>query len=269
MSRFFAFLSAFLIATPAMANPHPWQIDFNTSASTIMDKIFSFHHMLLVIITAIVILVMGLLFWIAVRYNHHANPVPATFTHNKFWERMWTIIPVLILLAIAVPSFRLMYYQGQIPKPDLTIKVTGYQWYWGYEYPDQGIAFSSYMVPEKEIDPSKGQVRLLSVDNAIYVPVGKNVQILTTASDVIHSFALPNFGVKKDAVPGRTNETWFRATKTGIYYGQCSEICGTGHAYMPIELHVVTQEEFDAWVAEAKTKFSAAANNNQQFASAE
>lgn len=269
MSRLFAFLSVFLSAAPAMATPQPWQLSFGESASTIMDKIASFHDLLLVIITAIVIIVLGLLIWIIVRYNDHANPVPATFTHNKFWERLWTIIPVLILLVIAVPSFRLMYYQGQIPAPDLTIKVTGYQWYWGYEYPEQGISFSSYMIPEKEIDPGKGHVRLLSVDNPIYVPVGKNIQILTTAGDVIHAFALPNFGVKKDAVPGRTNETWFRATKTGTYYGQCSEICGTGHAYMPIELRVVSQEEFDAWVEEAKTKFGAATNTNQQFASAE
>lgn len=268
MSRIAAFLFSFLLATPAMASPRLWEINFQESASTIQDKIISFHNELLVIITLITLLVLGLLIWIIVRYNHKANPVPATFTHNRFWERLWTIVPVIILIIVAVPSFRLMYYQGNIPEPGLTIKVTGYQWYWGYEYPDQGISFSSYMIPEKEIDASKGQVRLLSVDNPIVVPVDTNVQILATASDVIHSWAVQQFGVKKDAVPGRLNETWFKVTKPGVYYGQCSEICGTGHAYMPIEVHAVSKEEFAAWVEDAKTKFGALGTAHQ-VASAE
>lgn len=264
MFRLFVFLSALLASSPAFAalgRAVDREINFQDSGSTVADKIHSFHHLLLWIIVPITVLVLGLLIWIVVRYNEKANPVPATFTHNKFWERLWTLIPCLILVVIAVPSFRLMYYQGHVPVPDVTIKATGYQWYWGYEYPQQEISFSSYMIPEKEIDKSKGQIRLLSVDNPIYVPVGANVQILTTGADVIHSWTIPGFGVKKDAVPGRLNETWFKVTKPGIYYGQCSEICGTGHAYMPIEVHAVSQAEFDAWVVEAKAKFSAASKN--------
>lgn len=270
MIRLFAFLSALFLSAPASAavgHAEPWEINFQESASTIADKIHQFHFMLLIIITAITLLVLGLIVWVVIRYNHKANPVPATFTHNRFWERLWTIIPCLILAVVAVPSFGLMSYQGKVPEPDLTIKATGYQWYWGYEYPEQEISFQSYMIPEKDIDTTKGQVRLLSTDNAVVVPVGANVQLLTTAADVIHSWAMPAFGVKKDAVPGRLNETWFKATKPGIYYGQCSEICGTGHAYMPIEIHAVPQVEFDQWVEEAKTKFGAAATTtNVAFA---
>lgn len=262
MIRIFAFLTALVMSSPAAAQqvgqPHPWQLNFQDSASTVADKIHDFHHLLLVIISLITLLVLALLIWIIVRYNNKANPVAATFTHNKFWERLWTIIPCLILVVIAIPSFALMHYQGKVPEPDLTIKATGYQWYWGYEYPEQEISFQSYMIPEKDVDPSKGQVRLLSTDNPIVVPVGATVQILTTAADVIHSWTIPAFGVKKDAVPGRMNELWFKVTKPGVYYGQCSEICGTGHAYMPIEVHAVPQVEFDAWVEEAKTKFGAA-----------
>jgi len=208
-------------------------------------------------------LVLGLLIWIVVRYNDKSNPVPATFTHNKFWERLWTIVPVLILIVIAIPSFRLMYYEGKTPEPDVTIKVTGYQWYWGYEYPNEEISFLSYMIPEAEINKDAGQVRLLSVDNPVVVPVDSNIQILTTSADVIHAIALPAFGIKKDAVPGRLNETWFKATKIGTFYGQCSEICGTAHAYMPIEIKVVSKEDYAAWVAEAKLKFSAIDGDTQ------
>lgn len=267
MSRFLAFLSAlFLAASPAWAAPQNWQMNFEPGATTIQAKINDFHDLLLVITGLIVLLVLVLLIWVIARYNHKSNPVPATFTHNRFWERMWTIIPIVILLIIAVPSFRLMYYQGIIPKPDLTIKVTGYQWYWGYEYPDQGLAFQSYMVPTKDL--KEGQLRLLATDNPVVVPVGANVQILVTSSDVIHSWTVHGFGVKKDAVPGRLNETWFKVTRPGTYYGQCSEICGTGHAFMPIEVHALPQDEFDAWVAEAKTKFGDA-GSDASVASAE
>lgn len=231
------------------------QLGFQESASTVKDKIYEFHHLLLWIIGGITLFVLGLLMWVVIRYNDKVNPIPATFTHNKFWERTWTLVPVLILIVIAIPSFRLMYYQGQTPEPDITIKATGYQWYWGYDYLDEDISFLSYMIPEDEVDVSAGQVRLLSVDNPVVVPVNKNIQILTTAADVIHAIAIPSFGVKKDAIPGRINETWFKATRTGIFYGQCSEICGTGHAYMPIEIRVVTQEEYEAWLEEAKVEF--------------
>jgi cytochrome c oxidase subunit 2 len=168
-------------------------------------------------------------------------------------EIIWTVIPVLILIAIAVPSFRLLYFTDRTPNPEMTLEVRGFQWYWGYTYPDNGgINFTSYMVPEKEIDPSKGQIRLLSTDNPIYLPVDTNIKILTSAEDVIHAFAVPALGVKLDAMPGRTNETWVRITKPGVYYGQCSELCGKDHAYMPIEVHAVSKEEFAAWVEKMK-----------------
>ncbi len=271
MKKIFGFISTALLglSTQAMAQTealglaYDKQIGFQESASTFADKTHDFHTLLLWIITPITLLVLGLLIWIVVRYNDKSNPVPATFTHNKFWERLWTIVPVLILIVIAIPSFRLMYYEGKTPEPDVTIKVTGYQWYWGYEYPNEEISFLSYMIPEAEINKDAGQVRLLSVDNPVVVPVDSNIQILTTSADVIHAIALPAFGIKKDAVPGRLNETWFKATKIGTFYGQCSEICGTAHAYMPIEIKVVSKEDYAAWVAEAKLKFSAIDGDTQ------
>lgn len=238
---------------PAMALPQDWGINFQDPASPSADRLQEFHHMLLYIITPIVLFVTGLLFWVMVRYNRRANPVPRQFSHNVLIEVIWTIVPVLILLIIVIPSFKLLYYIDRTAEPEMTLKVTGYQWYWGFEYPDQeGINFQAYMVPEKDIDKTKGQIRLLSTDNPVVLPVDTNIQIIVTAADVLHAFALPALGVKIDAVPGRLNETWVRITKPGIYYGQCSELCGKDHAYMPVEVHAVSKEEFQAWTASQK-----------------
>ena len=213
--------------------------------------------MLLVIISAITAFVTLLLAYIMLRFNRRANPTPSTTSHNVPLEIVWTIVPVLILIVIVIPSMKLLYYSDRTTDPEMTLKVTGYQWYWGYEYPDyEGINFMSYPIKDEDIDPSKGDVRLLSTDNAVVLPVDTNIQVLITAADVLHSWAVPAFGVKTDAVPGRTNETWVRITKPGIYYGQCSEICGQGHAYMPIEIHAVSKEEFKRWVETAKDKYT-------------
>jgi cytochrome c oxidase subunit 2 len=238
----------------------PWQLGYQEAASPIMKEIIPLHDAVLVIITLIVILVLGLLIYICIRFRRKANPKPQTFTHNKTIEIIWTVIPILILVGIAIPSVRLhyQYYNNEtiIDNPDLTLKVIGRQWYWSYEYPDHGIAFDSNITPEKDLP--EGAPRLLEVDNAVVVPVNKVVRVQITAADVMHAWALPAFGVKKGAIPGRLNETWFKAEKEGIYYGQCSILCGKLHGYMPIKIVVVSEEEFDAWVKGAKLKFAAA-----------
>jgi cytochrome c oxidase subunit 2 len=215
----------------------------------------SFHDLLLMIIVGIVVFVLALLIWVMVRYNSKANPEPSKTSHNTFIEVAWTIVPVLILLVIAVPSFRLLYAQYDVPKADVTIKATGYQWYWSYSYPDQGgFSFDSLLVEKENLKP--GQSYLLAVDNEVVIPVNKVVHILVTANDVMHNWAMPSFGTKMDAIPGRTNLIWFKVAKPGVYYGQCSELCGSRHAYMPIAVRVVTDEEFATWVDQAKQKFA-------------
>lgn len=237
---------------------HSWQLGFQEAASPVKEHIDKFHHLLIWIITGITLFVLSLLVWVVVRYNARRNPVPSTTSHNTMIEVIWTVIPVAILIVIAIPSFNLLFYGGRIPEADMTLKVTGYQWYWGYEYPDQGgITFNSYMIPEKDIDASKGQKRLLDTDNAVILPVDTTIRVQVTASDVLHSWAMPALGVKKDAVPGRLNETWLRIDKPGIYYGQCSEICGTGHSFMPIMIKAIPKADFEKWVADAKVKFGA------------
>jgi cytochrome c oxidase subunit 2 len=192
---------------------------------------------------------------VIVRFNARANPIPSRTTHNTLIEIAWTIIPIVILMVIAVPSFKLLFFQLNIPAADLTVKATGKQWYWSYNYPDNGqIEFDSLML--KEGERKEGQPRLLAVDNEMVVPVNKTVRVITTGADVIHSFTVPSFGIKIDAVPGRINETWFKATREGIYYGQCSELCGKDHAYMPIAVHVVSEQAFAAWLEEAKKKYA-------------
>jgi cytochrome c oxidase subunit II len=235
----------------ALALPYNYQLGMQPAASPVMERIESFHTLLLYIITAISVFVALLLLWIIVRYNKRANPTPSKTHHNTLLEVAWTIIPVIILVIIAIPSFKLLYYEAEIPKPDLTIKVIGKQWFWTYEYPAQKFTFDSEVLTDDE-DKAAGKPRLLGVDNAVYVPVNKVVEIVTTGADVIHSWAVPQFGVKMDAVPGRLNHTWFKATETGVFYGQCSELCGAKHAYMPIEVHVVTDAEYAAWLAAAK-----------------
>ena len=254
--KIFSFLSLALIANSASANqPKDWQLGFQKAASKGMEDIVWFHdYMLLPIITAITAFVLFLLLYTCVRYRASRNKVASTTSHNTLIEVLWTLIPCLILIVMAVPSFKVLYSQDTIPKADVTIKAIGYQWYWGYEYPDENIIFDSYMVDEKDL--KENQPRLLTVDNEIYVPVDKVIKVMITANDVLHAWALPSFGVKRDAIPGRINETWFKADKTGTYYGQCSELCGIKHAFMPITVNVVTQDDYNLWLKEAKQKFA-------------
>lgn len=248
-------------AFAGMGQPTPWEYTLQHSASPVMDSVNWVHNFLLWIISSITIFVMILLVVVMVKFNAKANPVPSKTTHNTLIEVIWTIVPVLILVAIAVPSFRLLFEQLDIPKSDLTIKVTGKQWYWTYSYPDHGkFEFDSLMATDK-------QPRLLAVDNEIVVPVNKVVRVQVTGADVIHSFAVPSFGIKIDAIPGRLNETWFKATKEGMFYGQCSELCGKDHAFMPIAVRVVSDQEFASWIEDAKKKFASAPANS--FASLE
>ena len=234
-----------------LGQPAPWEMRLQGSASPVMDNITWFHNFLLVLISLITLFVLVLLIIVVVRFNARANPVPSRTTHNTLIEVAWTLIPVLILVGIAVPSFRLLFEQLDLPKADLTIKATGKQWYWSYAYPDNGkFEFDSLLAQDK-------QPRLLGVDNELVVPVNKVIRVQTTGADVIHSFAVPAFGIKIDAIPGRLNETWFKATKTGMFYGQCSELCGKDHAFMPIAVKVVSDQEFAAWVETAKKKFAA------------
>ena len=243
-----------------LGQPRPWEWTLQESATPVMDKITSFHTLLVWIITIITLFVLVLLIMVVVKFNAKANPVPSKTTHNTLIEVAWTLIPVLILVAIAVPSFRLLFQQLDIPKADLTVKVTGKQWYWTYAYPDNGkFEFDSLMAQDKK-------PRLLGVDNEMVVPVNKVIRIQTTGADVIHAFAVPSFGIKIDSIPGRLNETWFKATRTGMFYGQCSELCGKDHAFMPIAVRVVSDQEFTAWVETAKKKF--ATNPANSFASA-
>ena len=249
------FLSFLLIALPQSALAQTgyagsWQTGLQEAVTPIKAQIDDFHQLLLIIVIAITVIITALLLFAAFKFRRRKHVEPATFAHNTLIEVLWTIVPVVILIIIAIPSFKILYFEDRIPEPELSIKVTGYQWYWGYEYMDyEGLEFLSYMIAEKDIDESIGQRRLLSTDNPVIVPVGVNIEIVVTAADVLHSFALPAAGIKRDAVPGRLNLTWMRIDKPGTYYGQCSEICGTGHAYMPIEIIAVPRAEFDAWVA--------------------
>jgi len=245
-----------LISSSALANqPFDWQLGFQKAASESMRDIVNFHNnLLLPIIIAISVFVLFLMVYACIRFRASANPIPSKRTHNVAVEVLWTLIPCLILIVMAVPSFKILYSQDSIPKADVTVKAIGYQWYWGYEYPDQNIYFDSYMIEDKDL--KENQPRLLAVDNELVVPVNKVIKVMITANDVLHAWALPSFGVKRDAVPGRINETWFKAEKVGTYYGQCSELCGIKHAFMPIEVRVVTDEEYEEWLLEAKVKFA-------------
>lgn len=252
------YVAAVLFPAAALAGtgqPSPWQLGLQKSVTPVMTDIAWFHDFLLYIITAITIFVLLLLVIVMVRFNARANPTPSKTTHNTLIEVVWTVVPVIVLVAIAIPSFRLLFFQLNIPQADLTIKATGKQWFWSYTYPDHGgFEFDSLMLQDKDRKPD--QPRLLAVDNEIVVPVNKTVRVQVTAADVIHAFAVPSFGVKIDAVPGRLNETWFKATKEGVYYGQCSELCGKDHAYMPITVRVVSEQDFAGWIDQAKKKFA-------------
>lgn len=259
-------LAAVFSAAAWAAQPTPWQIDMQPAATEHMQKIIDFHHLLVIIITAISLFVLALLLWIMIRYNKRANPTPAKFSHNTFIEVVWTVVPIFILVFIGWFSVPLLYEGDVVPKADMTVKVTGLQnWGWRYTYPDQeGLEFDSYLQRDKDGEPT-GEPRLLAVDNQMVVPVDKYVRMQVTSepSGMIHAWAVPAFGVKIDAVPGKLNETWFKANRPGTFYGQCSELCGVKHAYMPIAVKVVPQAEFDAWVAAKKAEAALASPANK------
>lgn len=240
--------------------PEPWQMNFQDAHSSLMEQMTLFHDFLLYLIFAISLFVLALMLYVVVRFNEKRNPVPTKTTHNTLVEVMWSVIPIFLLVVIGLFSLPLLFASDDTVDADLTIKVIGRQWYWSYEYPDHGdFTFDAYMIPDDEIKPN--QVRLLSTDENLVLPIGKKIRVLVTSSDVLHAFAMPALGAKVDAVPGRTNELWFDIDEVGMYYGQCSELCGTHHAFMPIAIQAVTQAEFDAWVVQARKRFAAAEDN--------
>lgn len=244
-------------AALAAGQPEPWQMGFQEAATPVMEQITSFHNMLLVIITAIVALVLLLLAYVMLRFNARRNPVPSRTSHNTLIEVIWTVIPIMILVVIAVPSFKLLYFEDRVPEASLTVKAIGHQWYWTYQYPDYGdLEFDAFIVEDEDLKPD--QPRLLTTDTRVVVPVGTNVRVQVTADDVLHSWAVPALGIKIDAVPGRLNETWFRIERAGVYYGQCSELCGSGHGFMPITVEAVSQQDFEAWLEEVREASSGA-----------
>ena len=239
-----------------VGQPEPWQIDMQVPVTNIGRQVYSFHNWINLLMVAITLFVLALLIVVIVKFNDKAHPEPSRTTHHTILEVAWTIVPVLILVAIAIPSFRVLRTQLVVPQTDMTIKVTGHQWYWGIEYPGEqaGFKFDANLVEEKDLKP--GQPRLLAVDNEAVIPVGKAVRVQVTAADVLHNFAVPSLGQKLDAIPGRLNETWFRAEREGVFYGQCSELCGTRHAYMPVAIRVVSEAEYARWLEEAKKKYA-------------
>ncbi len=285
MGALVAFAAAFVANSATgqeIAKATDGQMGFMAPATPVMEQIEKFHNELLFIIIPICLFVAGLLLWVMLRYNRRANPQPSKTTHNTILEIVWTAVPIAILVMIAVPSFKLLYLEDTTPPADLVIKVTGHQWYWSYEYPDaDNMAFDAIMLPAKYFDdPSPATqaerkraeaqlaaflgraappetYRLLDTDTRVVVPVNKVVKLLITSTDVIHSWAMPAFGIKLDAVPGRLNETWFKATRIGTYYGQCSEICGIGHSFMPIVVEVVSEDDFEKWLAKTRAEYAA------------
>jgi cytochrome c oxidase subunit II len=253
-----ALVAAAWFSTPAMADrPHAWGLGFQEPASPVMERVTSLHDLLLWVIAFICLFVLALLLVACWRFREGANRAPSKRSHNTLLEISWTAVPVLILVVVAIPSFKLLYFQEVLPETEMTVKVTGFQWYWGYQYPDQeGFEFVANMVAEEDLQD--GQPRLLQTDNVVVVPTETNIRVQITASDVLHSWAMPAFGIKIDAVPGRLNEGWFRVDRPGTYYGQCSELCGTNHAFMPITLQAVPRAEFDTWVEQAKAEFARA-----------
>ena len=278
MTRFWthAVLTASLamcLATPAFAGdgvPTPWQMSFQTPATAVADFIYVMHDWVNVVIGLITLFVLALLIIVIVKFNEKANPTPSKTTHHVGLEIAWTLIPALILVGIAIPSFRLLKMQVELPKADITVKAVGHQWYWSYEYPkDQGggFAFDSYMLSREDAEKA-GQPALLAVDNELVLPVGKNIVVQVIGQDVIHNFALAAFGVRMDAVPGRLNQTWFKAEREGIFYGQCSRLCGSNHAFMPIAVRIVSEEKYAQFLEEAKKKFASSEADTLKIASA-
>jgi cytochrome c oxidase subunit 2 len=247
--------------------PVDWQMGFQPAASPVMERMIDFHNLLLVIIFSVAAFVMVLLLIIIVRFNAKANPVPSKTTHNTLLEVIWTIVPIMILVVIAIPSFKLLFFYDTVPDSAMTIKAVGHQWYWAYEYPDDGdFGFDALMVEDGDL--ADGEPRLLATDEKIVLPVDTDIRVLLTAEDVIHAWAVPALGVKMDAVPGRLSETWLRITKEGKYYGQCSELCGVNHGFMPIEIHAVSKAAYAAWVVEAREEYARVDIRGIQIASA-
>jgi cytochrome c oxidase subunit 2 len=246
---------ATIATVAAAAEPKPWQIGMQPPASVVDERLQSFHDLLLIIIALIAAFVFCLLAYVVWRFNHRSNSEPSRTTHNTVIEMLWTVVPVLILVIIAIPSFKLMYYMDRVPNPEMTIKVTGHQWYWSYEYPDQGgLSFDSNVIPDADLKP--GEKRLLDVDNPLVVPADTTIRVQVTGTDVIHSWFVPSFGVQEYAIVGRLNETWMKILHEGTYYGQCNQICGVNHAFMPIKIVAVSKNAFPRWVEEAKKKFA-------------
>ena len=263
--RYFSFVLTLLSSSLLMAKGQPteWQLGFQEAGSPLMQQLIDFHDFVFWVITAITVFVFLLLAYVCVKFSAKNNPKPSTTTHNSLLEVAWTLVPVLILVVLAIPSFRLLYNQNDFSNIDMTIKATGYTWYWSYEYPDHdSITFDSIMLQDDELE--EGQPRLLSTDYQLVVPINKNVkmQITSDPSGVIHSWAVPSLGVKMDAIPGRLNETYFNIQEPGMYYGQCSELCGIGHGFMPISIKAVTEEEFASWVVTAKKEFASDINDS-------
>ena len=254
MKLFFTIFST-LFVSKLNASAIDWQLSFQNPATDLMQEVISLHNGILIVMTVITLFVLFLLFYVSFRFSAKRNPVPSTTTHNTIIEILWTAIPIVILVVMAIPSFKLLYKKKKSDSYDMTVKVIGHQWYWEYEYPDHGnFYFESYMIEEEDLQ--KGDLRLLTVDNPLVIPANKNIQILITAGDVLHSWAMPSMGIKTDAVPGRLNETWINVKEPGTYRGQCSEICGRGHGFMPVVVKVLPENEFMAWVNEAKNNYA-------------
>lgn len=256
-TRIMTVLTVFVVglSNSSATEPTPWQMGLQAAGSPSAERLQEFHTLLTIICAGIVIFVSILLVIVMVKYNRKANPVPSKNAHNTLLEVVWTAVPVLLLVAITIPSFRILYYLDRVEEADMTIKIVGHQWYWSYEYPDhEDLTFDSLLVTEDELE--EGQPRLLTVDNALVVPAGKNIRLIMTSDDVIHSWAVPSLGVKLDTVPGRINETWVSVNEPGLYYGQCSELCGVNHGFMPITVRAVSEDEFAVWLNGAKEEFA-------------
>ena len=266
-SRLFVLVPAIGLAIVSLAEPavaagrsEPWQMWFQPAASPVMERIIEFHNFIFIIEVSIVVLVLVLMGYIIIRFNSKSNPVPSKTTHNTILEVAWTAVPLLLVIIIAVPSLKLLYYADRIEEGEMTLKVIGNQWYWSYEYPDHGaFAFDSIIIEDENLEP--GQPRLLSVDNSVVLPAETNIRLLFTSADVIHNWAVPSLGLKLDAVPGRVNESWVRINSEGDYYGMCSELCGVNHGFMPVHIKAVSRADFAAWVEQAKQEFAGENNN--------
>jgi cytochrome c oxidase subunit 2 len=247
--------------------PEPWQMGFQPAATPVMEQIHTFHELLLYILVAITVFVLALLVYVSVRFNEKANPIPSKTTHNTLLEVAWTVIPIVILVVISVTSLKLLYFMDKTHDPEMTLKVTGHQWYWQYEYPDDGgFTFDSFMVADDEL--KEGQPRMLTVDEEVVLPINTDIRILVASDDVIHNWSVPSFGIKIDLLPGRINETWVRITREGVFKGQCSELCGVNHGFMPISVRAISKEAYKVWVKEAQEEYAKAGDDNVRVAKA-